>query len=111
MTIAALGKEWLADQAAARLQKPVTLMAFGTGTPSATALGSEISGSRRTVTPSSSGAVSTYKAHLDVEDQITANITEVGLFNNSNVMVASQSFAAVVKTANEPFYVTWNFIF
>ena len=111
MTMPALGKAWAADQIAARLQSPVTLIAFGTGSPSATALGAEISGSRRVATPTSSGAVATYTGHLDVDDQIAASITEVGLFNTSGTMIASQSFAAVAKGINDPFNVIWNINF
>ena len=107
--ITALGKEWLADQIAARLQYPITLMAIGTGTPSATALGSEISNSRHVVTPTSTGKIATYKSHWDVQDQFTASITEVGLFNNSGTMIASRSFTAVVKAINDPFNAVWNF--
>ncbi len=111
MTMPALGKAWAADQISARLQPPVTLIAFGTGTPSATALGSEISGSRRVATPSSSGAIATFTGHLDIEDQIAATITEVGLFNNDGTMVVSQSFTGVVKAINDPFNVVWNINF
>ena len=107
MTITANGKEHIADQLSAKAQSPVTLMAIGTGSPSASALGMELTGKRHAIIKSVSGAIVTYKAHWDVEDEFSADITEVGLFNNNNVMVASQEFTAVNKTDNDPFNVTW----
>ena len=107
MTITANGKSHIADHIGDRGTYPVSLMAIGTGSPSATALGTEIANSRRIVVPSDSGAVITWQAHWDIEDEIAATITEVGLFNNNGTMIASQSFAGVVKGLNDPFNVTW----
>ena len=108
MTITANGKVFFADQIGPRAQYPVSLMAIGTGMPAAAALGAEIPGKRHSVTPSSSGAIATYQAHWDVDDQFAAGITEVGLFNNNGTMIASESFASVPKSINDPFNVTIN---
>ena len=84
-------------------------MAVGTGTPSATLLGTEVD--RNALTScTDSGAVVTYVADWAAGDA-TATITEAGVFNvvtaNTITMLMSASFAGIAKGANDTLSITW----
>ena len=109
-----LGKEVVADQllAAPTVAKP-GWMELGTTTPTASLLGSYISGSRTAVASITRvGNVVTYTC-IFVAGVGTGKITEAGLFNvvtqNSPVMVLSASFAQISKAAVDTLTITWTF--
>lgn len=104
------GKNGLADQilAAPTLSKP-THMALGTGTPSATALGTELdrnalSGKTR------SNAIVTFTATWAAGDG-TGTLTEAGIFDAASAgnMWCSATYAAKVKAAADTLSATWTF--
>lgn len=104
------GKNGLADQilAAPTLAKP-THMALGTGTPSATALGTELdrnalSGKTR------SNAIVTFTATWAAGDG-TGTLTEAGIFDAASAgnMWCSATYAAKVKAAADTLSATWTF--
>ncbi len=111
-TVTALGKQHIADRLAAiPTQAVMGNMAIGTGTPSTTALGTEIS-RKALVSRTASGAVITYVARWDNDDEIAATITEVGIFNTptlGGVMLASgKDFTPIVKAAKNTLTLTWS---
>lgn len=103
-TITNVGLKIVADQVGGTTTAPVTAIAIGEGTPSATALGSEIStngGARGAATVTNE----TTSVTGDTEQWIktfnftgTFAVTEEGLFDNNTSggkMLASQSFASI----------------
>lgn len=110
-TITTLGKEFIADQLSDNPQyAPMMAMAIGTGTPSATALGTEV-GRKGFRSNSNTGAVITYVSEYNIDDGIAATITEAGIFNigvpATGLMMCSSSFAGIVKTLNGTLVITW----
>lgn len=111
-TVTAVGKEHIADQLArVPAQRGVQHMAIGTSSPSSTALGAETS-RKYLATKTASGAVVTYVAHWDVDDQVSGSFTEAGLFTSPNAgvndaMLCSTTFASVAKGINDSFDITW----
>lgn len=104
------GKNGLADQmlAAPALNKP-THMALGTGSPSATALGTEID-RNALATKTRSNAVITFTASWAAGDG-TGTLTEAGVFDAASAgnMWCSTSFAAKPKAAGDTLSATWTF--
>jgi|GEM_PF-911787 len=103
-TITNVGKKISAEQVGGTTTAPVTAIAIGIGTPSATALGSEITtngGQRGAATVTNQTTSSTG----DTEQWVktfnftgTFAVTEEGLFDNNTSggnMLASQSFSAI----------------
>src|SRR3972149_158301 len=113
-TVPANGLAHIADQlSSAPGQAAMGWMAVGTGTPSATLLGVEVD--RNALTSRiDSGAVVTYVGDWAAGDA-TAVITEAGIFNvvtaNTITMLASASFAAFNKLANDTLQITWTLTF
>ncbi|MFA5133081.1 MAG: hypothetical protein WC444_07180 [Candidatus Paceibacterota bacterium] len=109
MSITTVGKELIANLISTSTSPNIISMAIGTGTPGATALGTEVS--RKNLRMTCSGAVATYKGEWDLEDRLSANITEAGLFNSESAsggtMLCSQSFAAINKGVNDSLIITW----
>ena len=109
-TVPANGLAHIADQLSSTPgQAAMGWMAVGTGTPSATLLGTE--NDRNALTSrTDSGAVVTYVGDWAAGDA-TAAITEAGIFNivtaNTITMLASASFAAVNKGASDTLQITW----
>ena len=109
-TVTTAGKQGLADQALASpsLNKP-THMAIGTGSPGATALGTEIDrnalGSK-----TRSGAIITFTATWAAGDG-TGTLTEAGIFDAASTgnMWCSTSFGAKPKAAGDTLSATWTF--
>lgn len=102
------GKNGIADQilAAPSLAKP-THMALGTGTPSATALGTEAD--RNALTGKTrSGAVVTYTCTWAAGDG-TGALTEAGIFDAASAgnMWQSATFAVKNKGASDSLNATW----
>lgn len=107
-TVTTAGKAGIADQllAAPSLNKP-THMALGTGTPSGTALGTELD--RNALTSKlRSGAVVTMVGDWSAGDG-TGAITEAGIFDAGAAgnMYCSQSFAVVNKAAADVLSISW----
>lgn len=103
-TITTKGKEVTAKQLGGTTTAPVTAIALGIGTPSATALGSEIStggGSRGAATVTNTTTDTTGDTEQWVKTfTFTGSfaVTEEGLFDNNTSggnMLASQSFSAI----------------
>ena len=113
MTLTANGKAYIADQVGPRADLPMATgrlaaIALGTGTPTVTALGTETT--RKALdTVSRSGAVASYHAHWDVDDQINATFTEAGLFQGTTLVASA--VISQVKNLNDPLGVTWTLAF
>jgi hypothetical protein len=111
-TVTVLGKAHIADRLSSNpSQDPMLAMAIGTGTPSSTALGSELK--RKNVwSRTSSGKVVTYQGHWDYDDQFSGTITEAGIFNASSLggtMLCSAVVSpSIVKPINDTLDITWN---
>lgn len=106
--VKAAGLYGLLDQALATptLGK-VTHMAVGTGTPAATALGTEVDRNALT-SKTRANAVLTMVADWAAGDA-TGALTEAGLFDasSSGNMWCSASFSVVNKGANDTLTITW----
>lgn len=111
-TVTTAGKQGAADQllASPSLGKP-THMAIGTGTPSGTALGTELDRNAFT-SKNRSGAVITIVGDWAAGDG-TGALTEAGLFDasSSGNMWASASFSAINKAAGDSLQITWTLTF
>ena len=107
-TVTTAGKQGLADQALASptLNKP-THMGLGTGSPGATALGTEID-RNALATKTRSGAVITMTANWAAGDA-TGALTEAGVFDAASTgnMWLSASYAVKNKGADDTLAVTW----
>ena len=105
-----VGKVYIADQLSGRTQPRITNIAIGTGNPTEVALGNEIS--RREVEITREGKVVTYKGHWDIDDEISGDITEVGLFataNPTSAVLDMKSIPAVTKGLHDKLDVTWEY--
>ncbi len=102
------GKNGIADQilASPTLGKP-THMAIGTGTPSGTALGTELDRNALT-SKNRSGAVVTMQGDWAAGDG-TGAITEAGVFDASSTgnMWLSSGFSVVNKGASDTLQIVW----
>lgn len=111
-TVTTAGKAGAADQilASPSLNKP-THMATGTGTPSGTALGTELDRNALT-SKNRSGAVVTMVGDWAAGDG-TGAITEAGIFDAASTgnMWCSQSFSVVNKAAGDTLQITWTLTF
>jgi hypothetical protein len=107
-TVTTAGKNGAADQilAAPSLNKP-THMAVGTGTPSGTALGTELDRNALT-SKTRSGAVVTMVGDWAAGDG-TGAITEAGIFDAASTgnMWCSASFSVVNKGASDTLSISW----
>ncbi len=111
-TVTTAGKNGAADQtlASPTLNKP-THMAIGTGTPSGTALGTELDRNALT-SKTRSGAVVTMVGDWAAGDG-TGAITEAGVFDAAAAgnMWMSQSFSVVNKGAADTLSISWTLTF
>jgi hypothetical protein len=111
-TVTSAGKNGAADQvlASPTLGKP-THMAVGTGTPGATALGTELDRNALT-TKTRSGAVVTMVGNWAAGDG-TGALTEAGTFDAASAgnMWTSASFSVVNKAAGDTLEITWTLTF
>lgn len=107
-TVTTAGRNAIADQllAAPTLGKP-THMGIGTGTPTGTALGTEIDRNALT-SKTRSGAVVTMVGDWAAGDG-TGAITEAGVFDAASTgnMHLSTSFSTINKGANDTLQITW----
>lgn len=107
-TVTTAGKYGIADQvlASPSLGKP-THMAVGTGTPSATALGTELDRNALT-SKTRNNAIVTMVGDWAAGDG-TGAITEAGIFDASSTgnMWCSASFAAINKLAGDTLQISW----
>jgi hypothetical protein len=107
-TVTTAGKEMIADRllASPTLGVP-THMAIGTGTPSGTALGTELDRNALT-SKTRSGAVVTMVGTWAAGDG-TGAITEAGVFDASSTgnMHLSTSFSVINKAAGDTLTITW----
>lgn len=108
-TVTTTGKAHVADQlSSAPGEAAMGWMAIGTGTPSATALGTELDRNALT-SRTDSAAVVTYVGDWAAGDG-TGVLTEAGVFNLATLggtMLISASFAAVNKLAADTLKITW----
>lgn len=111
-TVTTAGKNGAADQvlASPSLGKP-THMAIGTGSPSGTALGTELDRNALT-SKTRSNAVVTMVGDWAAGDG-TGALTEAGVFDASSTgnMWMSTSFSVVNKAAADTLSITWTFTF
>lgn len=111
-TVTTPGKAGAADQilASPTLGKP-THMAIGTGTPSGTALGTELDRNALT-SKTRSGAIVTLVGDWAAGDG-TGAITEAGTFDASSAgnMWMSQTFAVINKGASDTLSINWTLTF
>jgi hypothetical protein len=107
-TTTTAGKYGVADQllASPSLGKP-THVAVGTGTPGATALGTELDRNAFT-TKTRTNAVVTIVTDWAAGDG-TGTITEAGIFDAASTgnMWCSSSFTGIVKGASDTLSITW----
>ena len=107
-TVTTKGKEGIADNllASPTMGKP-THMAVGTGTPTSTALGTEIDRNALT-SKTRSGAVVTMVGNWAAGDG-SGTLTEAGVFTASSAgdMFLSASFGAITKGASDTLQITW----
>lgn len=97
---------------------PITHMAIGTGTPTATTLGAEITtggGARAAVTPASTTTTitnDTIRAINTYTFTATFAITEEGLFNalSGGTMAASRSFSVINVTSGDSLQITHDIV-
>ena len=118
-TITALGKQVTAQQLGGTTTAPVTAIAIGIGTPSTTALGSEITtnGGQRGASAVSNVTTTTTGDTEQLVKTFTFTgsfaITEEALFDNNasgGNMVASQSFAAINVISSDSLTITHKII-
>lgn len=116
-TITTVGKKASADQIGGTTTSPVTAIALGVGTPSATALGSESTtngGSRGAATVSNQTTTLTGDTERWVKTFTFSGalaLTEEGLFDNNasgGIMLASQTFSAVNVVNTDTLQITHN---
>lgn len=116
-TITTIGKQIAAQQVGGTTTAPVTAIAIGIGTPSATALGSEIAsggGSRGAATVSNQTTTVTGDTERWVKTFTFTSgfaVTEEGLFDNNTSggnMLASQSFSAINVVNTDTLQITHN---
>jgi hypothetical protein len=111
-TVTTAGKNGAADQilAAPSLNKP-THMAIGTGSPSGTALGTELDRNANT-SKNRSGAVVTIVGDWAAGDG-TGAITEAGTFDAASTgnMWMSASFSVINKGASDTLSISWTLTF
>ena len=116
-TITNVGKQIAAQQTGGTTTTPVTAIAIGTGTPSATALGIEATtngGARGAATVSNQTTTTTGDTERWVKTfTFTGSLalTEEGLFDNNTSggnMLASQSFSAVNVVNTDTLQITHN---
>lgn len=107
-TVTTAGRNGIADQIllSPSLNKP-THMAIGTGTPSGTALGTELDRNALT-TKTRSNAVVTMVGDWAAGDG-TGAITEAGIFDAASTgnMWCSASFSVINKAAADTLQITW----
>jgi hypothetical protein len=111
-TVTTAGKNGAADQvlASPTLNKP-THMAIGTGTPTGTALGTELDRNALT-SKTRSNAVVTMVGDWAAGDG-TGALTEAGVFDAASAgnMWLSASFSTINKAAGDTLQITWTLTF
>lgn len=119
-TITNVGKQIAAQQTGGTTTAPVTAIAIGIGTPSATALGSEITtggGARGAATVTNQTTTTTGDTERWVKTFTFTSgfaVTEEGLFDNNTSggnMLASQSFSAINVVNTDTLQITHNVVF
>ena len=116
-TVTTIGKQISAQQVGGTTSAPVTAIALGVGTPSATALGSESTtngGSRGAATVSNQTTTLTGDTERWVKTFTFSGVLvliEEGLFDNNTSggnMLASQTFSAVTTANTDTLQITHN---
>ena len=114
-TITALGDAHVADQMSDQGDTAMSHMAVGTGSPGATALGTELDRNALDSTTQGTGGddndviyVCTWAA-----GDGTGALTEAGIFNDpsAGTMLCSASFSAINKGASDSLVITWTLTF
>lgn len=114
-TITTLGKEAIISQLMITPDKVGPgWFELGTGEPTATLLGSYISGSRLPITYTGRNGLQLIMVVNYAEGVATGSITEAGIFNvgteNTAEMLASSKFNAINKSDLQSLLVTWKWI-
>lgn len=100
--ITTLGKEYIANRMLKTpTQQHATNIAIGTGSPSSTALGTELR--RKAAAITVSGNEVTYSTRFDIDDYVSGTITEIGVFNSPSLggTMLSSGTCSVVKGKND----------
>ena len=114
-TVTALGDAHVADQMSDDSEVNMSHMAIGTGTPTATALQTELDRNAFTSKTQGAGADDNdvvYVGNWAAGDG-TGAITEAGIFNAAaaGTMFVSASFAVINKGASDTLQITWTVTF
>ena len=114
-TVTTAGDKIVADAMSDQGETPLSHMAVGTGSPGATALGSELDRNALTSTTQGSGADDNDVVYVGdwAAGDGTGAITEAGIFNAAaaGVMLCSASFSAVNKAAADTLQIVWTLTF
>ncbi len=114
-TVAALGDAHVADQMSDKGNAVMSHMAVGTGTPTATALQTELD--RNALTSTTQGTVGDDNDVIYVGTWVagdgTGALTEAGIFNDpaAGTMFVSASFGVITKAAADSLVITWTVTF
>lgn len=110
-TVTALGDAFVADQMSDKGVGVMSHMAVGTGTPTATALQTELDRNALTSTTQGAGGDDNDVIYVGtwVAGDGTGALTEAGIFNDpaAGTMFVSASFAVINKGALDSLVVTW----
>jgi len=110
-TVTALGDAYVADCVADRGDTQMSHMAVGTGTPTATALQTELDRNALTSTTQGSGGDDNDVVYVGdwAAGDGTGAITEAGVFNDASAgtMFISASFSVINKSATDVLKITW----
>jgi hypothetical protein len=114
-TVTPLGDAHVADQMSDKGETAMGWMAIGTGTPSATALGTELDRNALTSKTQGTGGDDNDVIYVGtwVAGDGTGAITEAGIFNAAAVgtMFVSASFSVINKAAADSLVITWTVTF
>lgn len=115
-TVTALGDAHVADKMSDAGEAAMGWMAVGTGTPTATALQTELDRNALTSTTQGTGAADNDVIYVGdwAAGDGTGAITEAGIFNLTTLggtMFVSSSFAVINKGAADTLQITWTVTF
>jgi len=110
-TVTSDGKAFIAQMLSSAQPNPIIAMAVGTGSPGASALGTEVARKNLWYLTAASNVI-TYKVHWDLFTPFSGTLTEAGLFNSASLggtMLASAVLSpSIVKATNDNLDITWD---
>ncbi len=114
-TVTALGDAYVADRLSDAGVAAMSHMAVGTGTPTATALQTELDRNALTSTTQGAGGDDNDVIYVGtwVAGDGTGALTEAGIFNDpaAGTMFVSASFGVITKAAADSLVITWTVTF